>query len=502
MSGVYLPQDPTASPKLPSLIERTFYVSRLSSLDTADSLLRLRSYGWKRLFLHEVTLTKRRIATIAKFVDRNNISIENLSIHYCKFKQPQALLNLATWIRGQAALRKIIFGDNNLPLIFLVLALQGKSMETIHVNNRSLSGHRGEDFLKKLLTSVPTKELRVGNMFALDFMTIRGLCRGLESPSCVTETLHLVHAVLDYAAVAALVDTLGHHQASTIKTFSLWNNKLTASTLPLISRLIRENKSLEMLSLDCNKNLFFGADKDMADDFSSSIVSNKTLKSLSLWGTPLGDVVAIPLFNALETNASLAKLNFDVASVSIDGYRELIKSLPKFMGLRELCLDWRRIFHAIPEEMKNEIYTALRRNTSLTSMSCCHLFPDHDMYSLGAAVCERNKCLARARRITEIVDDGSLWKVALLDFARNEQGACAIFELLRHRPPPTRQASSLTIVPSDPPPNPVGETELYTMEPIPMKDFSSANEGPSDSAQIVMVEAETSSSPVENSLPK
>jgi hypothetical protein len=193
--------------------------------------------------------------------------------------------------------------------------------------------------------------------------------------------------VLDYAAVAALVDTLGHHQASTIKTLSLWNNKLTAPTLPLISRLVRENKSLEMLSLDCNENLFSGADKDMADDFSSSIVSNKTLKSLRFWNTPLGDVVAIPLFSALETNTSLAKLNFDVASVSIDGYRELIKSLPKFKGLRELCLSWKRVFGAIPEEMKNEMYTALRRNTSLTSMPCYVLSPDHDMYSLGAAVC-------------------------------------------------------------------------------------------------------------------
>jgi hypothetical protein len=57
MSGVYLHQDPTASLKLPARIERAFYVSRLSSLDTADSLVRLRSYGWKMLELHEVTLT-------------------------------------------------------------------------------------------------------------------------------------------------------------------------------------------------------------------------------------------------------------------------------------------------------------------------------------------------------------------------------------------------------------------------------------------------------------
>ena len=390
------------------------------------------------LDIDDITVTRRRIRIVRKLLERSAASFDSLSISFCVFKDAAAQRDLSTLIQNTDCVKSLTFTHNELQgdatLTFLMESLKGKRMDEIELNDRSIYGEVGGKFLKGLVKNVSMKRLRLKYM-SFDPPTVRGLCSALRSTCCTVRELTLRECWVDDEMLAMIVECLCRSPNSSLSKLDLESNSFSPVAVPSLTRLLRNNKSIEKLILDRNENIFFGADDATAADFSNALAANTTLRFLSLTLTDLGDTMAIPLFRALETNKTLANLDIEDTFVSVYGYTQFVRSLPFMRGLREVTVGWDDLFDEFPDSLKAEAMEGIKRNESITNWYEVAMCYNDDYRTILPFYFARNRQMIKARKILQspaLEENDAAWKLAVPRMGRHASASSAVFEILRH----------------------------------------------------------------------
>ena len=359
------------------LATNVYYVKEgyTDTLDVDDVRLTARRIKRVRQLLRSGTHTTSSSVSNSSSSSSSSSSFETMLICYCTFMNAQAQQELVQLIQDCRTLKTLYFQHNELRgwepgitnLGFLIQALRGKSLEEVELSDRTLYGSIGEAFLRQLVENVSMKHLLLKYM-SLDIPTIRGLSAALQSPHCRVQELTMRECWIDDTMLETLVTVLcdrGEAPAG-LTRLDLESNSFSPAALVHLTRLLKDNHTVQHLVLDRNENIFFGADPDEAEAWGNALATNTTLQFLSLTLTDLGDTVAMPLFRALEKNTTLMHLELDETFVSLEGYKQFIKSLPHMKGLREISIGWDSLFEEFPEDFAADAMKAFARNTSVT----------------------------------------------------------------------------------------------------------------------------------------
>eukprot|EP00977_Amphora_coffeiformis_P002584 scaffold482_cov266-Amphora_coffeaeformis.AAC.47 len=444
-------------------------------------------------------------------VDKNNISgdddddddddyglLKELSISFCVLPNGAVQQELTRFIQSKPGLQSVSFcqnevqggdndndGDSNLN--FLWKALQGRTLQEVELQDRTIYGTKGEAFVQALLGHVSMHTFKLKGM-SLDTAVIRGICTALQSPTItVLRELSLPECWLDDEMLGLLVDcfvsSTPFSGPSLITTLDLESNSFTPAAVPHLTRLLgRGNtttKNLQTLILDRNENLFFGVNSETAAAFGEAVATNTTLQTLSMSLTDLGDTVAIPLFKALEVNTTLHVLDFTDTFLSVRGYEQFVASLSRLRGVRQVSVGWDELFDEFPPTLQADAWTALERNTSILKFNDYALSYNQYEHHIEAPqrtlyfYATRNHSLLKARHVLELSspllsssnrhendneeDRDEIWKWVVPHMASRclsnqnaYSAASAVYTILRHCLP-THAVRVLPLVTRTPP---------------------------------------------------
>jgi len=167
--------------------------------------------------------------------------------------------------------------------------------------------------------------------------------------------LDLGACVLEDDGAIAIVESLRANKDLT--SLRLSKNRLTVRSIRVIATSFRDHQALSFLSLSGNNIGLAGADV-LAADF---LKHNKKLEELRLSRCGIkGDAVA-HIFQALEVNHTLRRLNILQNDLGQADYCLIASILPRIMGLRRLVFSWGRNL----SEVETTLISALEQNTSL-----------------------------------------------------------------------------------------------------------------------------------------
>ncbi|XP_012590199.1 PREDICTED: leucine-rich repeat-containing protein 45, partial [Condylura cristata] len=180
------------------------------------------------------------------------------------------------------------------------------------------------------------RELPAGRLdlatHSLTLDTCRALGSLLQSEALLTE-LVLSDCVLSEEGATLLLQGLCAN--SVVRCLDLKGNNLRAAGAAALAGLLRQNKSIERLTLEWNS---LGVCEDAFASFCAALTANGALRQLDLRSNQISPAGAAELALALPRNTSLQQLDLRWNNIGLLGGRALVNCLPGNKTLRTLEL--------------------------------------------------------------------------------------------------------------------------------------------------------------------
>ncbi|XP_032946742.1 leucine-rich repeat-containing protein 45 isoform X1 [Rhinolophus ferrumequinum] len=193
------------------------------------------------------------------------------------------------------------------------------------------SGAEPQETVLQRLHEVPRGRLDLATQ-SLTADTCGALGKLLQKEAFVTE-LVLSDCMLSEEGAILLLQGLC---ANTVLQFlDLKGNNLRAAGAEALGRLLRQNKSIQSLTLEWNN---LGTWEDAFATFCGALAANSTLRQLDLRNNQISHKGAEELALALKSNTSLQQLDLRWNNIGLLGGRALVSSLPSNRTLWRLEL--------------------------------------------------------------------------------------------------------------------------------------------------------------------
>ncbi|KAM5216947.1 leucine-rich repeat-containing protein 45 isoform 5-T5 [Hipposideros larvatus] len=193
------------------------------------------------------------------------------------------------------------------------------------------SGAEPQETVLQRLQELPRGRLDLATQ-SLTADTCRALGKLLQKEALVTE-LVLSDCMLSEEGATLLLQGLC---ANTVLQFlDLKGNNLRAAGAKALGRLLRQNKSIQNLTLEWNN---LGTWEDAFATFCGALAANGTLRQLDLRNNQISHKGAEELALALKSNTSLQQLDLRWNNIGLLGGRALVSCLPSNRTLWRLEL--------------------------------------------------------------------------------------------------------------------------------------------------------------------
>ncbi|KAG8507538.1 Leucine-rich repeat-containing protein 45, partial [Galemys pyrenaicus] len=211
------------------------------------------------------------------------------------------------------------------------------------------SGAEPQEAVLQQLRKLPEGRLDLAT-HSLTVDTCRALGRLLQSEALLTE-LVLSDCMLSEEGATLLLQGLCTN--SVVRCLDLKGNNLRAAGAEALAALLRQNKSIESLTLEWNS---LGAWEDAFATFCGALAANSTLRQLDLRNNQISHAGAAQLALALPRNAHLQQLDLRWNNIGLLGGRALVNCLPGNKTLRRLELAG----NSIPSDVLRAVGTGTR----------------------------------------------------------------------------------------------------------------------------------------------
>ncbi|XP_032726245.1 leucine-rich repeat-containing protein 45 isoform X2 [Lontra canadensis] len=213
------------------------------------------------------------------------------------------------------------------------------------------SGAEPQETVLQKLQELPRGRLDLATQ-SLTVDTCRALGKLLQKEALLTELI-LSDCMLSEEGATLLLQGLC---ANTIVRFlDLKGNNLQAAGTEALGRLLRQNKSIQSLTLEWNN---LGTWEDAFAAFCGALAGNGTLRQLDLRNNQISHKGAEELALALTCNASLQQLDLRWNNIGLLGGRALVNSVPRNRALWRLELAGNNV----PGDVLRAVEQAMDRN--------------------------------------------------------------------------------------------------------------------------------------------
>lgn len=187
---------------------------------------------------------------------------------------------------------------------------------------------------------------------SLTLDTCRALGKLLQKEALLTE-LVLSDCMLSDEGATLLLQGLCVN--TVVRFLDLKGNNLRAAGAEALGKLLRQNKSIQSLTLEWNS---LGPWEDAFATFCGALAANSTLRQLDLRNNQISHKGAEELALALRSNASLQQLDLRWNHIGLLGGRALANCLPSNRTLWRLELAG----NSIPSDVLRAVEQAMDRN--------------------------------------------------------------------------------------------------------------------------------------------
>ncbi|XP_027423934.1 leucine-rich repeat-containing protein 45 isoform X5 [Zalophus californianus] len=264
------------------------------------------------------------------------------------------------------------------------------------------SGSEPQETVLQQLQELPRGRLDLATQ-SLTVDTCRALGKLLQKEVLLTELI-LSDCMLSEEGAALLLQGLCAH--TVVRFLDLKGNNLQAAGAEALGQLLRQNKSIQSLTLEWNN---LGTWEDAFATFCGALAGNGTLRQLDLRNNQISHKGAEELALALTCNASLQQLDLRWNSIGLLGGRALVNSLPRNRTLWRLELAGNNIpgdiLRAVEQAMDHnqERQTTSRENqarTHVLSKEVKHLQEEksRQFLDLMETIDKQRKEMARSSR--------------------------------------------------------------------------------------------------------
>nr|XP_019591123.1 PREDICTED: leucine-rich repeat-containing protein 45 isoform X2 [Rhinolophus sinicus] len=213
------------------------------------------------------------------------------------------------------------------------------------------SGAEPQETVLQRLHELPRGRLDLATQ-SLTADTCAALGKLLQKEAFVTE-LVLSDCMLSEEGAILLLQGLC---ANTVLQFlDLKGNNLRAAGAEALGRLLRQNKSIQSLTLEWNN---LGTWEDAFATFCGALAANSTLRQLDLRNNQISHKGAEELALALKSNTSLQQLDLRWNNIGLLGGRALVSSLPSNRTLWRLELAG----NSVPSDVLRAVEQAMDHN--------------------------------------------------------------------------------------------------------------------------------------------
>ncbi|XP_025715729.1 leucine-rich repeat-containing protein 45 isoform X1 [Callorhinus ursinus] len=264
------------------------------------------------------------------------------------------------------------------------------------------SGSEPQETVLQQLQELPRGRLDLATQ-SLTVDTCRALGKLLQKEVLLTELI-LSDCMLSEEGATLLLQGLCAH--TVVRFLDLKGNNLQAAGAEALGQLLRQNKSIQSLTLEWNN---LGTWEDAFATFCGALAGNGTLRQLDLRNNQISHKGAEELALALTCNASLQQLDLRWNSIGLLGGRALVNSLPRNRTLWRLELAGNNIpgdiLRAVEQAMDHnqERQTTSRENqarTHVLSKEVKHLQEEksRQFLDLMETIDKQRKEMARSSR--------------------------------------------------------------------------------------------------------
>ncbi|XP_030894794.1 leucine-rich repeat-containing protein 45 isoform X3 [Leptonychotes weddellii] len=264
------------------------------------------------------------------------------------------------------------------------------------------SGAEPQETVLQQLQELPRGRLDLAT-HSLTVDTCRALGKLLQKEALLTELI-LSDCMLSEEGATLLLQGLCAH--TVVRFLDLKGNNLQAAGAEALGQLLRQNKSIQSLTLEWNN---LGTWEDAFATFCGALAGNGTLQQLDLRNNQISHKGAEELALALTCNASLQQLDLRWNSIGLLGGRALVNSLPRNRTLWRLELAGNNvpgdILRAVEQAMDHnqERQTTSRENqarTHVLSKEVKHLREEksRQFLDLMETIDKQRKEMARSSR--------------------------------------------------------------------------------------------------------
>lgn len=213
------------------------------------------------------------------------------------------------------------------------------------------SGAEPQETVLQRLHELPRGRLDLATQ-SLTADTCAALGKLLQKEAFVTELI-LSDCMLSEEGAILLLQGLC---ANTVLQFlDLKGNNLRAAGAEALGRLLRQNKSIQSLTLEWNN---LGTWEDAFATFCGALAANSTLRQLDLRNNQISHKGAEELALALKSNTSLQQLDLRWNNIGLLGGRALVSSLPSNRTLWRLELAG----NSVPSDVLRAVEQAMDHN--------------------------------------------------------------------------------------------------------------------------------------------
>ncbi|XP_064439639.1 leucine-rich repeat-containing protein 45 isoform X3 [Mirounga angustirostris] len=266
------------------------------------------------------------------------------------------------------------------------------------------SGAEPQETVLQQLQELPRGRLDLATQ-SLTVDTCRALGKLLQKEALLTELI-LSDCMLSEEGATLLLQGLCAH--TVVRFLDLKGNNLQAAGAEALGQLLRQNKSIQSLTLEWNN---LGTWEDAFATFCGALAGNGTLRQLDLRNNQISHKGAEELALALTCNASLQQLDLRWNSIGLLGGRALVNSLPRNRTLWRLELAGNNvpgdILRAVEQAMDHnqERQTTSRENqarTHVLSKEVKHLREEksRQFLDLMETIDKQRKEMARSSRVS------------------------------------------------------------------------------------------------------
>lgn len=408
------------------------------------------------LTLSHLPLTRYDIEFILDFLEQHP-HVTLLGLMHCNLRRCGALHDLfVDFFQHNETVHTVDFSHNwfgsDATVTLLPAFYHNSAIRELYLARMGFAGILSGEYLRRLLvTNHHIRKLDLSENPQLGLDGIRELARGIignhaHGGSLRELSLHGCH--FGDKACCVLVESLATNPTG-IKTLDLSGNDLGPATLNAFTGLLMQelshNTKVESFILDSNPMLFQSRHPSHYALFAHALKDNGSMKKLSLMNCGVNESVECLMYSALEENDVLETLDMQHNTTGTLAYCQLVASLPKFKGLRELTATTTTITWGSAAERHSLLSTAPSRPDNALSLSPAqsllyalesnhkleHLSvsPDEswtlDMWAKIDHVLRRNRMWNQAKSLLNICEDNKQEESAPATAAVAQASYCA-----------------------------------------------------------------------------